>query len=187
MHPRPVTAGDDVRGAGAVVVDVGTGSGAIALSLSSHRHVARVIAIDISAQALKIAKANAKDYHRAPVEWLEGDLLSPLLKRHACADMIVANLPYVRTSEMKILEPELHWEPSIALDGGADGLRFIEPCAGQAADVLRPGGILLLEIGADQPQAVVALLQRQSHWTDIQVFRDFAGLPRIVQSKRKGI
>jgi len=184
MDSPPVTAGNDDR---FVAVDVGTGSGAIALSLSSHPRVARVIAIDISAEALRVARANGRAHRRAPVEWLEGDLLAPLLKRHTCADMVVANLPYVRSSEMKVLEPELLWEPVMALDGGADGLRFIEPCAGQAAQVLRPGGILLFEIGADQPQAVTGLLARQGHWTDIQVFRDFAGLPRIVQSRRRGI
>jgi release factor glutamine methyltransferase len=170
----------------AVVVDVGTGTGAIALSLSAHPKVARVIAIDISAEALEVSRANARNYQRAPVEWIEGDLLSPLLKRHACADLVVANLPYVRSSEMSALEPELHWEPRLALDGGEDGMRLIEPCAAQAAEVLRPGGYLLLEIGADQSQAVIALLRRQGGWRDILVFRDLAGLPRIVQSRRRG-
>jgi len=168
----------------AVVVDVGTGSGAIAISLSAHSNVVRVIAIDISKEALRIARTNGKENRRVSVEWLEGDLLTPLLKQPACADLIVANLPYVRSEEMITLEPELHWEPAIALDGGKDGLRFIEPCARQAAEVLRSGGYLLLEIGADQALPVAALLQRQSHWTDVQVFCDFAGLPRIVQARR---
>jgi release factor glutamine methyltransferase len=146
--------------------------------------VAKVFAIDISPEALRVARANGKENRRAPVEWLQGDLLTPLVRRHTRVDLVVANLPYVRSSEMRRLEPELHWEPSIALDGGEDGLRFIEPCARQAADVLRPEGYLLLEIGADQAQPVTALLERQGDWSDIQVFRDFAGLPRIVQCKR---
>jgi release factor glutamine methyltransferase len=171
----------------AVAVDVGTGSGAIALSLSAHPNVAKVIAIDISPEALQVARANGEENHHAPVEWLEGDLLTPLVKRRVCVDIVVANLPYVRSSEMRRLEPELHWEPSIALDGGEDGLRFIRPCARQTAEVLRPGGYFLLEIGADEAPPVTGLLERQRDWTDIQVFRDFAGLPRIVQCKRKEI
>jgi release factor glutamine methyltransferase len=169
----------------AIAIDVGSGSGAIALSLSAHPHVAQVIGIDISKEALRIARSNGKENQRAPVEWLEGDLLSPLLKRHACADLVVANLPYVRSSDMRTLEPELHWEPPIALDGGEDGLRFIEPCAQQALEVLRGGGFLLLEIGAEQEKLVRDLLVRQGGWADIQIFRDFAGLPRIAQASRK--
>jgi release factor glutamine methyltransferase len=169
----------------ALVVDVGAGCGAIALSLSTHPNVSRVLAIDISKEALRVARTNGKENRRAPVEWLVGDLLSPLLKRQALVDLILANLPYVRSSEMRTLEPELHWEPSIALDGGDDGLRLIEPCIKQAAEVLRPGGHLLLEIGANQEKPVVDLLTRQGSWTDIRIFRDFAGLPRIAQGTRK--
>ena len=98
----------------------------------------------------------------------------------------MANLPYVRTEEIKALEPELHWEPHMALDGGPDGLRLIEPCIEQAARLLRPGGALLLEIGSDQSSAVITLLADRTIWTDLQVFRDLAGLPRIVQAKRRG-
>ena len=123
----------------------------------------------------------------APIEWLQGNLLAPLQKRKIRADLVVANLPYVRTEEMEDLEPELHWEPRMALDGGVDGLRLIEPCIEQAIDVLHPGGILLLEIGAEQSSSGHGVsLKRTGRWTDIQVFRDFAGLPRIVQARRKG-
>jgi len=73
-----------------------------------------------------------------------------------------------------------------ALDGGADGLRLIEPCIQQAAGVLVGGGVLLLEIGADQSKKVVQLLNQENAWEDIRVFRDLAGLPRIVQSRKSG-
>jgi len=170
-----------------VAVDVGTGSGAIALCLSRQPNVAKVTAIDISPEALRVARANGRKNGRAPIEWIKGDLLAPLARRHARVDLVVANLPYVRSSDMRGLEPELLWEPSLALDGGEDGLRYIRPCVRQAADVLRPGGCLLLEIGADQARAVTGLIERQSDWTEIQVFRDLSGLPRIVQCRKRGI
>lgn len=170
----------------ATVVDVGTGSGNIALCLSAHYKVQTVYGIDRSSEALKVAQANGRLVHRgAPIRWLEGDLLGPLQKRRLKADLVVANLPYVCTEEMERLEPELRWEPRQALDGGPDGLRYIEPCIEQAADILEPNGILLLEIGSEQSQAVATLLGRNGAWIDTQIFRDFAGLPRIVQSRRK--
>jgi release factor glutamine methyltransferase len=170
-----------------LAVDVGTGSGAIALCLSAHPKVAKVLAVDIMPEALQVARRNANKNRRTSIEWIQGDLLARLMKRRIRADLVVANLPYVRSSDMRRLEPELHWEPATALDGGGNGLRFIRPCAQQAAEVLRPGGWLLLEIGADQAPPVTELLKRHGDWTDIQVFRDLAGLPRIVQCKRKDI
>jgi release factor glutamine methyltransferase len=184
------------------VIDVGTGCGNIALCLSVHYKVQRVMAIDRSAAALRVARSNAKQIHRgAPINWMQGDLLTPfLVRRHPRGrnrgsiildsrlrgndkpSLIVANLPYVRTLEMENLAPELHWEPRLALDGGEDGLRLIEPCIHQAFTVLEPGGILLLEIGADQSRAVVELLRQSKVWSNVQVFLDLAGLPRIVQA-----
>jgi release factor glutamine methyltransferase len=169
-------------------VDVGTGSGNIALCLSQHPKVERVIAIDRSTAALKVARANQKRVrHAVPVEWLRGDLLLLLRKRGVQAGLVVANLPYVRSDEIDALEPELHWEPRLALDGGPDGLRLIEPCIEQARDILAPGGVLLLEIGADQSADVANFLERNKVWINTQIFRDLSGLPRIVQTHRKGI
>jgi release factor glutamine methyltransferase len=168
-------------------VDVGTGSGNIALCLSLHPKVQRVIGIDQSAAALNVARSNEKRVQRgAPVQWMQGDLLAPLRKRDIRAALVVANLPYVRTREIEGLEPELHWEPRLALDGGRDGLRLIEPCILEAADILEPGGVLLLEIGADQSRDIAALLERTRVWINTQIFRDLAGLPRIVQTQKKG-
>jgi release factor glutamine methyltransferase len=171
-----------------VVVDVGTGSGNIALSVARHRRVSLVLAIDCSVRALKIARANqARVTHAAPIHWIQGDLLAPLERGHHRPRMIIANLPYVRSREMACLEPELRWEPRLALDGGSDGLRLIEPCIRQAAAVMSGGGVLLLEIGADQSADVVRILEEGKKWEKIHIFRDLAGLPRIVQAYRKDI
>jgi release factor glutamine methyltransferase len=169
------------------VVDVGTGSGNIAISLSGHPKVGKVIAIDLSAEALKVARKNGKQNKRLPIDWLLGNLLEPVQKRGLHAHLIVANLPYVRTGDLSGLAPELQWEPRMALDGGADGLRLIEPCIEQAAEVLHPHGMLLLEIGADQSQDVASILKKHGSWSDIQVFRDLAGLPRLIQAERSAI
>jgi release factor glutamine methyltransferase len=175
--PRPVT-----------VVDVGTGSGNIALSLAQHAKTERVIGIDCSARALQVARMNHRQIKRgAPIRWVKGNLLLPLKNSRIRPDLIVANLPYVRTEEMSELEPELAWEPKLALDGGPDGLRLIDPCIRQASGVLSRGGVLLLEIGADQAKEVVRLLEDENVWDDIQVFRDLSGLPRIVQARLEGV
>ncbi len=169
----------------AMIIDVGTGSGIIAISLAASGLAARVIAIDKSPEALEVAKRNAlRLTPSVGIEWHTGDLLSGFIDVRA--DLIVANLPYVRSSEMNDLEPELGWEPVIALDGGHDGLRLIEPCCEQASACLKAGGYLLLEIGGDQADAVTAILHRQGHWTSVAVFKDLSGLPRIVQASRKG-
>ncbi len=174
------------RSEAATVVDVGTGSGVIALSLIGHEKVSRLIAIDLSLEALNIARHNethiSTEYR---VDWVHGDLLMPLISTHTQADLIVANLPYVTTKEMDSLEPELRWEPRLALDGGKEGLNAIEPCIRQSAEVLSPGGFLLLEIGFEQSKSITRLLEQAGKWNNVQMFRDFAGLPRIIQAERK--
>jgi len=176
QFPRPLT-----------VIDVGTGSGNIALSLAMHSQAAFVIGVDCSKRALKVAQANAASLlRRAPVRWLHGDLLTPLNETRPEAGLIVANLPYIRTAELRELDPELHWEPRIALDGGRDGLRLIARCVKQAPSMLRDGGVLLLEIGAAQSKAVTELFADDTVWEDVRMFRDFTGLPRIMQAHRTG-
>lgn len=170
---------------GALVVDVGTGSGNIALALANHPRVARVIGIDISAGALAVAGENARrNPTRIPVEWIQGDLLGPLLEKPIPVDLIVGNLPYVRAGELSDLPEEVRHEPHIALDGGPDGLTLIRALIPQAERILKPGGWLLLEIGADQDGAVLQLLESAGVWEKVQMHRDLAGLPRIVQARR---
>jgi release factor glutamine methyltransferase len=170
----------------AVVVDVGTGSGNIALSLARHPHVKTVHAIDISQAALATAQENALRHHLTSIEWHLGDLLAPLMQRPGSVDLIAANLPYVRTDEIAGLSPEVRWEPGLALDGGRDGLAYIAQLIEQAAGVLKPGGLLLLEIGADQGPDVLTLLDKNV-WKDLQLFRDLAGHPRVVRAEKGAV
>ncbi len=169
----------------AVVADIGTGSGNIALSLAQHANVADVHAVDISAATLLVARENAvRNASKQQVHWHMGDLLTPLIRQGIVLDMIVANLPYVRTGEMPLLSPEVRWEPALALDGGRDGLEYIYQLVDQAERALKPEGILLLEIGADQGPAILELLESRSLWKERQLMPDLAGLPRIIKARK---
>lgn len=145
-----------------LIADIGTGCGAIAISLAFNLPRARVIATDISPQALETARRNCERHgvHRR-VTLLKGDLLKPLTQP---ADIIVANLPYVRTAELPAVNTH-GWEPCLALDGGEDGLDIIRRLCVEVSRMLRPGGALLLEIGAGQKEAVVEILQDMSPGT----------------------
>jgi len=160
------------------IVDVGTGCGAIALALATHLPAAQIIATDISPAALALAQGNAESLGLASsVRFLCGDLLAPL--EHP-VDIVVANLPYVRSAEWESLPVEIRChEPREALDGGPDGLRVIERLLRQALAYLRPGAALLLEIGYDQGPAVVALASEVFPKAAIVVKKDLASLDRL--------
>ena len=165
----------------AVVVDVGTGSGNIALSLAPHPHVAQLYAIDISKEALVVARRNAmRNRIKQPIHWLHGDLLNPLIDRQLKVDLIIANLPYVSREELHDLSPEVRWEPALALDGGREGVAYLFSLIDQAESVLSSQGVLLLEIGWNQDQKVTEFLAARNIWKKPCVSRDLAGHPRIV-------
>jgi release factor glutamine methyltransferase len=162
------------------VVDVGTGSGALAVGVKKHHPRAIVHAVDISADALDVAQRNAAVY--APeVVFHQGDLLTPLIGA-APFDLIMANLPYIPTETARSLPVAKH-EPLLALDGGADGLALIARLLAQiaAARMARPGGLILLEIGADQGAACVALARDHLPGAAARILPDYAGLDRIVE------
>jgi release factor glutamine methyltransferase len=169
----------------AVVADIGTGSGNIALALAAHPCVKELHAVDISEAALAVARENAlRNPVKTPVRWHQGDLLAPLMERDIAADMIIANLPYVRTGELPTLSPEVRWEPALALDGGRDGLAYVYQLIDQAEAVLKPEGTLVLEIGSDQGHALLKHLETNPLWTNTRLLKDLAGLPRIVRTQK---
>jgi len=162
-----------------VVADIGTGSGAIAISLAVHLPLILVYATDVSPEALEVAARNCRRHGvEDRVHLLQGHLLEPLPEP---VDLIVANLPYVSQAELAQLPPEIsRYEPREALDGGPDGLDHIRHLLAQAGGHLRPGGVVLLEIGATQGQAVVALAERHFPAARVEIARDYAGLDRVV-------
>jgi release factor glutamine methyltransferase len=158
---------------GLIIADIGTGSGALAISLALGFPRAKIYATDISAAALNIARLNCRRHGVSDrVHLLEGNLLEPLPEP---VDIIVANLPYVRESE---LNPKL--EPLLALDGGKDGMESIKKLCQQAGGKLKPGGCLLLEIGQGQTEAVRDILHNIFPQGEVKVIADLAGIDRVV-------
>lgn len=157
-------------------VDVGTGSGVIAITLAAHLPTAQVIALDVSRQALRVARLNAIRHGvLGRVRLVQTDLLRGVVGPF---DLIVANLPYVRTVE---LMEGAYWEPRLALDGGSSGLQMICALLYQAPPLLASRGLMVLEIGADQGQAVAALARRILPDAQVAVMTDLAGLDRVVR------
>ena len=165
-------------------VDVGTGSGAIAVILAAHCPEATVYATDISPAALAVARQNAAA-QQVQVRFFEGDLLTPLIEQAVGVNLIIANLPYIPSRVVDDLPVSRH-EPRLALDGGADGLDVVRRLLEQAQHVMLTAGLLLLEIGADQGEAAAALGQTAFPQAVVEVFKDYAGLDRIVSIDLRG-
>ena len=166
------------------IADIGTGSGAIAVSLAYYIKEARVLAIDISPGALKVARENISKYGlEERVKALEGDLLIPLLWMNKDnVDIVVSNLPYIDHEGMAELAGEVRREPEIALNGGIDGLDYYRRLIPQALKVLKDDGLLALEIGYDQAAAVRELFD--ANWTKVEVKKDYSGHDRMVFAYR---
>lgn len=167
------------------ILDLCTGSGCILLSLLRYSNECEGVGIDISGKALTAARENAE---RLGLEaaFLEGDLFAPLADfasdrtTDRLFDMIVSNPPYIETAVIGTLMPEVRaHEPHSALDGGEDGLQFYRRIVAEAPVHMRRGAYLLFEIGHDQGEAVAALL-RQAGFTQVAVYKDYAGLDRVV-------
>lgn len=156
-------------------LDVGVGSGVIAVTLAAERPGYDVTGTDVSPPALALAGENARALGVA-LRLVEGDLLSGV---EGAFDLIVANLPYVATGEMAGLEREVRHDPALALDGGADGLRLIARCLGEARGRLSPGGRIALEIGHDQARAVERLMD-EAGFREIRTAKDAQGAERFV-------
>lgn len=161
------------------IVDVGTGSGAIAVSLGYYLERAKIVGIDISDAALKVAQKNIDKYGLSDrVKVLKGDLLLPLIRLNKKnVDIIVSNPPYISDEEMRGLPPEVQHEPNIALTGGPDGLNYYKKIITQSQSILYPGGLLALEIGYNQAGEVKTLL---NNWDNIKIIKDHAGHNRVV-------
>jgi len=184
---EPRTLNREPRTANLLIVDLCTGSGAIAIVLARELPSATVLASDISWRALRVARANAAAQGVADrVTFLRGNVWRPvadaLMGRQA--DVVTANPPYIPSRLIPALMPEVRWEPRRALDGGSDGLAIIRDIVAGAPEHLRPGGVLLLEIGADQGAAVTRLLEAAGTFQAWRVVADLAGRDRVVVARR---
>lgn len=186
LIPRPETeelfslAVSSMKNEVTAVADVGTGAGGLALAAAGRWPSARVVALDVSSAALAVARWNARRWGlEHQILFVQNDLISG----DAEYDLVLANLPYVATSELNGLEPELAWEPRVALDGGVDGLAVVRRCVPLAWHALRPGGQLWLEVGRGQGEPTRALL-RQAGFREVTLCPDFAGIQRFVGGTR---
>lgn len=165
----------------AQVVDVGTGSGALAVTLAANAPQAHVYATDISPMALVMTRYNAF-LNKVNLTSYEGHLLDPLIERQIRVDVLMANLPYIATEDLADLEVSRH-EPRTALDGGPDGLDLVRELLEQAPQVCQPGALILLEIGADQGPAALALVQATFPDAEAEILKDYAQLDRIIKAR----
>lgn len=163
-----------------VIVDVGTGSGAVALTLAHRLPRARVIAVDVSSDALAVAQMNAARLNlQTRVEFLEGDLLAPETEPF---DILVANLPYIPSKRFDQLPREVcAFEPRLALDGGADGLDVMRRLLKQIESHAARGAVVLLEISEEQGDAAVQLARAILPHANVALHRDLEGLDRVVE------
>jgi release factor glutamine methyltransferase len=159
------------------IVDVGTGSGCIALSLAAALPTARVTGVDISEDALALARENAALAALTErVAFVKGDLLGGV---DGPFDLIVANLPYIPSAEIPALQQEVQCDPVSALDGGADGLGIIRRLLSEAPGKLKSGARLALEAGVGQGGRLVADLAARN-FRDATILKDYQGRDRFI-------
>jgi len=182
------------------IADVGTGSGCLAVALAWELSHARVVATDISAEALEVGRGNAARHNVADrIEFMQCDLLSafvesprtisaqPLVTSHSPLpfDLIVSNPPYVARDEAETLQREVRdHEPDAALFGGPTGNEIYARLIDQARSLLRSGGILVLELGHNSAGHVRELLASDPRWANVTFTNDLAGIPRVIAAER---
>ena len=164
------------------VLDLCTGSGCIGLTILNFTNYTTAVCTDISKEALAIARENA-DIHGLSdrVEFIHTDLFPETMEKKA--DIIVSNPPYIKTSVIETLAPEVKdYEPRLALDGDEDGLTFYRRIIEKAPEYLFTSGYLIMEIGYDQAKEVKELLEKAGCYHDIEVVKDFSGNDRVVKA-----
>ncbi len=171
------------------VLEIGTGSGAIAISLAKEVKDVFMVATDISREALRLAKENAQSagvLHQ--IGFVNGDLFGPFqsLRDKEVFDLILSNPPYITRSEIRRLAREIKdFEPTLALDGGEDGMEFYRRITLEAPFYLREGGWLLLEVGEGQGEEVTELIERSESFLEPNLLPDLSGIERVVRTQRR--
>ncbi len=180
------------NGDGVLVADVCTGSGCIAVSILKNLSGARVVATDVSAEALEVARQNAKRHGVADrLDLLEGSVLEPLheypgTRGKGSLHFLVANPPYIPDHEWDAVEPNVKdHEPGLALRGGVDGLDLVRPLIEGGPEMVRQHGLIMIETAMSTAKAAAELLKARAEVERVEVLNDFEGLPRVVMGRRK--
>lgn len=168
------------------IADVGTGSGCIAIALAKELPNAQILATDISADALKIALRNAGKHGVVRrVRFVQCDLFESQQGERHTFDLIVSNPPYIARAEERELAREVReHEPEQALFAGATGTEIYARLIAQSSELLRTGGLLVVEMGYDASERVRSMLSADS-WVDIRITNDLAGIPRVISAERR--
>ena len=164
------------------VVDLGTGSGCIAISIALERSHWNITAVDITPFALAIAKNNANKLKANNVSCIQSNWCTALTNNHF--DLIVSNPPYIREQDEHLKQGDVRFEPRSALTAGKDGLKDIRIISQQAQAKLKSGGLLILEFGYDQADAVTEILSKEGY-ENIQAHLDIDGIIRVLSAQRQ--
>jgi len=200
--PRPETeilvetvtelaSGIRVKASGISILELGTGSGCIAVSLAKSLPDIKITATDISQEALEVAKENALfNKVSGRINFINSDLYTQC----ACScgrqagntqyDMIVSNPPYIATGDLENLQPEVRYEPRLALDGGEDGLDFYRRIIAVALDFLKEDGFLIMEMGFDQKRAVEGIFKNSDGFKILKVIKDYNNINRVIAAQK---
>lgn len=169
-----------------LIVDIGTGAGNIAVSIAAHVEKAHILACDISAEAIELARVNVDQYgFQSRISLFKGDLFAPFSEGNyqGSVDMVVCNPPYIPTASLAKLASEItDHEPIVALDAGAYGIDIFRGIISQAPLFLKPKGVLVFEIGEGQDKFVTRMLQKCGDYRDIRHHADKAGAIRVISA-----
>jgi release factor glutamine methyltransferase len=161
------------------VLELGCGSGAISVALAHERPDWRILALDKSADAIMVARENARHHHADHIRFMVGDWFTAL-GESAQFDLIVSNPPYIKTPDIDVLAAEIrNHEPRLALNGGVDGLGALAQIIRTAPRYLAPEGVLMTEIGSDQRPAVTEIVHQCNYFACVDIRKDYSGLERV--------
>lgn len=172
---------------GIMLLDLGTGCGALAVSIATEIAEASIWASDISQAALDLAVLNARRHGvESRIEFLCGDLWEPFMTLRIGFDIILSNPPYIASDAIDALMPEVRdYEPVLALDGGVQGMHFIERIISEGADYLNPGGWLLVEMDPEQTPAALSLIDNTGRYGNRGRIKDYSHRYRVVMAQKR--
>jgi len=167
------------------ILDLGTGSGCIAVLLTKFLPNAKISAVDISGRAIQLAKENAR-LNKVEIDFIQSDLFNTVDYRLSTIDLIVSNPPYITSAEIDNLQPEIQYEPRLALDGGKDGLEFYRKIISLSPYYLKKDGLLIMEMGFNQAGAIRNIFKISGKFKILEVVKDYNNIDRVVVARKVG-